>query len=399
MAVPSIAYGRAVLAIPLLLAVLILALLPERRAYWRAMIERARSPIGVLFLVTLVLWLPSMFFSPLPLRSFEAWARIPVFVGLMTLLWALLSRDRAALTLALKALIVTSAVSVVYALSALTFLPEILSFVRMLGWTATPYYGFRPPDLFKVFASVGMLLVPVLVWAGRHLGGRWQGLAAAIAVGFLAIIWLTYNRSAMAGLFAMLFVGGVLIMVMRRNVAVNVAISIGFIAVTVVLLVWLHTTRGYIEAPAGTVAVLPPWLIDYQRQTIWSHAIDIAMRSPWFGNGINVINLLPGADALMPRNTLNVIPSHPHSWLVEVFAETGVFGALALLTLVVASCLKLAGDYLKNGDTALFAALLVNVGYWSSGLLNVSFWSAWWQISYLLLTALCLAGLRPAVKS
>ena len=30
-------------------------------------------------------------------------------------------------------------------------------------------------------------------------------------------------------------------------------------------------------------------------------------------------------------------------------------------------------------------------GYWSSGLLNFSFWSAWWQISYLLMTALCLA--------
>jgi O-antigen ligase len=122
------------------------------------------------------------------------------------------------------------------------------------------------------------------------------------------------------------------------------------------------------------------------------------MRSPWFGNGINVINLLPGADTRMPSNSLNVIPSHPHNWLVEVFAETGVFGILALIALVVTLCLKLAGDYLKSSDISLLAALLVNVGYWSMGLFNLSFWAAWWQISYLVLTALCLAGSRSLIK-
>ena len=396
LAVPSFVYGRAVLALPLLAAVLILFLLPKRGTYWRAMIEKAGTPIGVLFLITLVLWLPSMFISPHPLRSFETWIRIPVFVGLITLFWALLSRDRAALSLALRVLIVANAISVVFALSSLTFLPEILSLARLSGWSAMPYEGFRPPDLIKAFASVGVLLVPVLMWAGRILGGRWQMLTTANAIGLIAIVWITFNRSAMAGLLMMVVAGGILIMILRRNVKTNMIICVAFIALFVAILLWLYTTRGYIVAPADTVAILPPWLIDYQRQTIWAHSIDMAMRSPWFGNGINVINLLPGADVAMPRNTLNIIPSHPHNWLVEVFAETGVFGSVALVTLVVVLCLKLAGEYLKSGETAFFAALLVNVGYWSMGLLNVSFWSAWWQISYLLLTAICLAGLRPS---
>jgi O-antigen ligase len=394
LAIPSLVFGRAVLAVPLMVAVLILPLLPERGACWRAMIERAGSPVGVLFLIVLALWLPSMYFSPLPLRSFEAWARVPIFVGLITLLWALLSQDRAVLTMALKTVIVAGAVSVVFALSALTFLPDVLSFIRGSGWSATPYEGFRPPNLLKAYAGVGMLLVPVLVWAGRSLGGRWQMPALATAIGLVAIVWLTYNRSAVAGLFAMLIVVGGFVIYLKGRPVLNVIILAVFAIITIALMLWLYERRFDYFVPEGAIIIFPPWLIDFQRQTIWAHAIDMAMRSPWFGNGINAINLLPGADMPLPRTNLHIIPSHPHNWLIEVFAETGAIGALALLTLVVTVCLKLAVGFLKSGDTALFAALLVNVGYWSSGLLNVSFWSAWWQISYLMLTALCLAGAR-----
>ena len=157
-------------------------------------------------------------------------------------------------------------------------------------------------------------------------------------------------------------------------------------------MLWLYETRLNPNLPEGAVVFFPSWLIDYQRQMIWDRAFDFGMDAPWFGNGINAINFLPGADAPMPRNNLNIIPAHPHNWLVEVFAETGAIGAFALLTVVITLCLKLAGDFLRYGDTALLAALMVNVGYWGSGLLNFSFWSAWWQVSYLLMTAFCLAG-------
>ena len=118
------------------------------------------------------------------------------------------------------------------------------------------------------------------------------------------------------------------------------------------------------------------------------------MDAPWFGNGINAINFLPGADAPMPGSTLNIIPSHPHNWLIEVFAETGAVGAISLVILIATLCFKIARNYLHSRDDGMLAALLVNAGYWGSGLLSFSFWSAWWQVSYLLMTALCLAGWR-----
>ena len=245
---------------------------------------------------------------------------------------------------------------------------------------------------------MAILLMPVLLLAGRRLGGRWPVLAAACVIGLFAVIWMTYNRSAIAGLFVMAVVFAGLMMIVYRRPVIYVASFVFILVVTLPLMLWLYETRSAdfpplaIQLPEGAVMFFPSWLIDYQRQLIWNRAFDFGMDTPWFGNGINAINFLPGADTPMHRNNLNIIPAHPHNWPVEVFAETGAIGAFALLTLVITLCLKLAGDFLRYRDTALLAALIVNVGYWGSGLLNLSFWSAWWQISYLLMTAYCLAG-------
>ena len=394
-AVPCLVFGRVIMALPLILAVLLLVWFPERRQYWRALLGQVRTPIGMMVLVTLALWLPSMVVSPLPLRSMEAWVRVPVFIGLILFLSAMLSERQEALALALKALIVTGAIATLFALFSLTFLPEVLSFVRSQVWIDLPYPGFRPRNILKPYAALTVLMAPVLVWGGWRLGGHWRSLAAVAVIGLFGVVLLTYNRSAIAGLLAITVVGPGLMMCVRRNFAVNMAVGVVLFFIILAVLLWLHDTRLTLPLPTiseGIVAILPRWLIDYQRQTIWVHAIDIGMRSPWFGNGINAINFLPGADLKLPNNTLNVIPAHPHNWLVEVFTETGALGAFALLTLVITLCLKLSGDFLKSGNTALLAALLVNVGYWSSGLLSFSFWSAWWQVSFLLMMAFCLAG-------
>lgn len=385
---PALFFGRAVMAVPLLVGVIIVAIgLPGRGDYWRQLIKAARSPVGLLFLITLALWIPSIFFSPFPLRSFEAWARIPVFVGAITLLWAMLSADIEALRLTFKALLIASAVVIILALVSLTFAPEVFQFFRN-KW----YPSFRVAAALKEFGTMAVLLIPALLLAGRRLKGRWLVLAMASAIGLLAIIWLTYNRSAMAGVLAMVVVlAGLMVVIFRRPIVyIGAGIFLGVIAVVFAL--WLIETRTSTTPPEGFVAFLPVWLIDYQRQLIWDRAFAFGMDAPWFGNGINAINLLPGADARMPGNDLNIIPAHPHNWLVEVFAETGAVGALSLVTLVAAFCFKMARRFIRHHDDAILAALLVNVGYWSSGLLNVSFWSAWWQIGYLILTAICLAG-------
>ncbi|MBI1985378.1 MAG: O-antigen ligase family protein [Rhodospirillales bacterium] len=394
-AVPFLAFGRIAMAALLLLAVLALLRMPGQRDAWRTVFAEARSPFGIMVLVMVALWLPAVWVSPLPLRSLDAWVRVPVFIGLATLLWAMLSSQQTSLSLTLKALLIAGAVGATFALISLTVLPtEVLAFIRLKGWNPE---AVRAPDVFKAYANMGILLVPVGLWAGWRIGGRWRALAMLLATGLLVVVWLTHSRAAMAGLFLMLVVGGGLTVAVRHDATVTAVFFVMVLAVASALAWWLHDVRGSFQVPPGAIAVLPTWLIDYQRQTIWAHAIRIGMSSPWIGNGINVINLLPEATTRLPTNILNVIPSHPHNWLIEVFAETGAVGAAALLTVVIAFGLKCAGEFLKLHDPAPLALLLAHVGFWGSGLFNFSFWSAWWQVGYIMLTVFCLAGRhRPA---
>ena len=186
--VPCLVFGRVVMAVPLILAALVLVWLPGRQRYWRALCDQAGTPIGMMVLVTLALWLPGTLSSPLPLRSLEAWIRVPIFVGFIVYLAAMLSERRETLALALKALMVAGAIATVFALCSLTFLPEVLAFARRSGWSAMPYLGFRAHDILKPYAALSVLMAPVLVWAGWRTGAGWRGVAVATVVGLLAVV-------------------------------------------------------------------------------------------------------------------------------------------------------------------------------------------------------------------
>ena len=386
-AVPGLVFGRAVTAVVLILAVLAVFFLPHRRACLRALVRRARTPFGVMLGVTFALWLPSVAFSLDPLRSLEVWARMILFVGAATLIWAAFVEDDRMRALGLRALLVGTATVLVVSLVALYLVPELLSFVRAKGWqTADARLGL------KGFASAAMLLIPVVLWSGYRLGGKWIYCAVGEALGLLAVIRGTNSWSAIAGLLAMVIVSGALVVIVRRRRALTVGAAVAVSAITIAVFVWLHDTRSFRTAADVENSALPVWLIDAPRQAIWRFTFERGMEAPWVGHGINTINLLPGvSDTKIPIWNISYIPSHPHNWVVEVFAESGVVGLAPLLVVVAMMLTRLTRDYVRTQDPAILAATAVCVGYWISGLFNFSFWSAWWQVSFVVLLALCLS--------
>ena len=66
--------------------------------------------------------------------------------------------------------------------------------------------------------------------------------------------------------------------------------------------------------------------------------------------------------------------------------------ALALLIVFIAVWgFRMLRQYRAGGDPILLLALSIFAGYWSSGLFNFSFWSAWWQLAFILSMALALS--------
>ncbi len=395
---PCLVFGRAALAVPVVLAVLFILVQPGRGDVFRAALKQARHPVGLLLLATLVLWLPSIMISPLPLRSFEAWVRVPVFAAVAALLWAYLFRaPEEVYLLSLKALAIVCVATTMVAIVSVSFVPELSYFIRGKGWVEV-----NAAKVLKEYAGVGILWAPLLLLAGLRLGKGWLALSAVCIAGLLVLVVLTFNRSAVAGLLAAVTVGAVVYAYVASRRRGLMILGVGFSATAVAVAVgfWLYKARSNFGVPEGVITILPSWLVDYQRQTIWYHTLQLSLDSPWFGKGINVINLLPGADQKIPGSRgLNVVPAHPHNWLIEVFSETGIVGGAALVILVFTLCAKLMRDYVYSRDISLLMALMISVGYWGSGMFNFSVWSAWWQICYLVLMVICLAGRRSPLQA
>lgn len=392
-AVPSTIFGKAGIAIPLALAFILAA--PEwiQGRTWRDLGQRIWTPVGWAVIATAVLWLPGVLFSILPELSFEAWGRTWIFVLVATVFWDHLERTANGRDTALRALVV--AVAVTLALSATGFaVPQLLSLIHARGWTPEV-----PALILKPFAAVAMLMIPVLLWIALRSNGKWRVMATLESIGLLWLLIVTENRASMAGLLAMLVVVGIILILRGRNRRVLIGVSVAIPLAAALVLGWMSMIPHSHWAPSLLRDLnhkIPVWLIDPPRQEIWGFTWTKILESPWIGHGINTVNYLPGADQVIPNmgGRLTFIPGHPHDWVLEILAETGVVGLLPLITAAGLFLYSLARAYRRTCDAAFLATACVHVGYWASGLFNFSFWSAWWQVSYVLLLAITYPG-RP----
>lgn len=394
LALPIQVMGRAAIAGALIVAFLCFLSLPGKSFYLKRAFAAARGPIGLMGLVTLILWLPNTLQSIYPLRSLEAGVRTFVYVGIAALFWAVMIENKRIHALSLRSLVVASTVAVIIAITAETALPGLYWLLHFRGWLSLPLGSSLKP-----FASLAVFMIPALIWAGARLGGVWVILAAGNLIGFLALVWLTYNRATISGLLGMAALAAGLAAWSSRSRLIKVALPVGAIVAFVSVLIWLHMTR---QRPGfGGDWMFPLWLVDFQRQMIWRFAFKLVEQNFWFGLGINTINFAPGANAIIPHTAdkLTMIPSHPHNWMLEVAAETGIFGLLSLLAAIALSFIRDFRGFIRNHDYAYFVTACMAVGYWSSGLFNFSFWSSWWQISFLLMTALFLSQRSEPVSA
>ncbi len=385
-AVPSLIMGRAAIAVAVILAVLVgLAAVPHA-LWWPALRAAALHPLSRLLALVFAAWLPSLFTSLDPLLSVQGWAWTLVFVVAAAFIWSVLSTRPSVMWLAMKALLVAGSLSFTVALFSLYGPPEILNLVRFQGW--------QPRDTafaLKGYASAAMLLIPALLWAGWRAGGPWRGVAVVAALAALAVIERTGARAAVAGFLAMaVFLGACLALQSRRRHA--------RIAMALVVALALFSTFGFlveherVQVATDVEPYLPLWLVDLHRQIIWDFTLEQWRTSPWFGVGINAVDRSSGAFEEIRGLGGHYLPSHPHSWLLEILAETGIVGFVPTVMFVAASLIVLARDFLRTARPEALVAGTVSVGYWASGLFNFSFWSSWWQVAHLVLVALILSA-------
>ena len=375
-------FGRGVLGL-VLLATLVSAIWALRPGFIdtvRAVFARIVPTVWPL-LIMLAFWALSSALSDDPSAAFEVLIRYPfLFAALFLILCASTHPGydpRLTATLVIWGVIAASLIGI----WAETVDYDILYILRPdhIGRTISPV-------VLLAFKSSLALSIPVLVWWGVT-GHRMAWVAAALA---LALIFGTEKFRGNAGLAGIL--GAVLVVALvmlatripKRGKAI--VFSTAIIGAFGVLALFAWNLPEY-PVPVGFEDNLPLPFIDAHRQAIWAFTWEQIGDHPWFGYGIDQIKNAPGAAVDVPWLFQAYLPAHPHNWILEITAETGLFGLGAMVFwLGVCSFLLVRLCFAANVDQRRAATCIVAVmaAYWCSSLFNFSAFSTWWNATGLL---------------
>jgi len=388
LAVPLLLFGRVTLAVAAAIAVIGLLATSDRSRLTAGINDAMRTPLGAMVWLTFALWLVSVVGSHEIDRSLKVWLRMAALLVVGVGLCAVLRDRRDLHRLALQALVAGAAACGLLALVALTVATGPYVWLMGHGEDAGGS-ALVAGQVMKSYGTALALAMPVVLWAGFRLGGAWR--LPALAYQFLAVVALVLLQSRAGLLGGGLGIGLLAAWYILRSGRGWLLLVLLPLVVAAVGFAFLENQRNNeIEAALG----LPVWLVDAHRQTIWQASMSYLPLAPWFGVGPDTINLLPGADDLIPGTYVNFVPSHPHNFVVEVLVETGAVG----LTVMLATLLVLAAGLVRaiGRDGAAGVTLVaINVTFWLVNLISYSFWSYWWQACWVLLTALVAVSLTP----
>ena len=397
--VPAGAFGAAALLGVAAAALLAGLTVPDRARHGRrVLLILAFHPLGLLCCLMLLLWLPSLLTTPDPAETAKTWARIAAAIAGATYLWSILDRNETLTRVSRDSLILGAAIVLVLSVSAILLFPETVSAFRH-SVKVSPWYRY------KAFASALACLIPLLAWLAWTLPG-WRRVAATLATAAsLALIFGTSSRAAVAGLFLAAMAALLFAAARRPRLRLPILVLAGVLGATTII--FLASFYHCSARSGGTVYCLdanttgslglPLWMVDYHRQHIWSFILERIPDHLWFGHGLNAIAHIPGADHLIPGIGQAFVPSHPHNWVLEILAETGVAGfapaALLLLGLVGRDAWATA----TTSDPRRPARLILLIAFWGSACFNFSIWAPWWGISFLFL--FLIASARPPIPT
>jgi O-antigen ligase len=385
---PSVVFGRAVFAIFIGLAIITLFYCKPWREIIRDLVNQVKTPLGSMILINFVAWIPNVFISDFPIRSFEAIFRTLIFISIAAMFYSYLRSNTLVLYRVLQVFTFATAVTMGFALLSMTVLPEIYWLFKLQGWLSQPI-----GSSLKGFSALAVLIVPLLIVATRDASKIWKLACGMIILSVFLLVLQTDNRSAIAGFITIALAMVIVSLLNKASKTKAISLLMGACASVMGVVVWLKVTRMHLQGIVPNEDwLIPVWLLDFERQVIWRQALEFGMVSPWIGIGANTINFVHGADRVINGTpNLHVIPAHPHNWAVEIFAETGAIGLIFLLVTIAVFAVQTLLKVRRTSRFELIAAIAIMAGYWGSGLFNFSYWSAWWQLSFLISLAICFA--------
>ncbi len=265
--------------------------------------------------------------------------------------------------------------------------------------------GFNGRWLWRFFlilhaALSAVLLLLIFKWidisaiGGERLGQHWHFNRAAL---FTALLWpisLYVIRVVATTATWRILIGAPLYALALAAVlsASSQSAQLAFLAISatqVLAKISLSLTMRLIGFGASALVLLTPlmfgpiygwfrgsaaWELNHktvaERMWLWRSSLDYIWQSPWIGHGVEYIrqagNVNPDTGAAMTHN-------HPHSFLFQVWVDTGLVGAAILSALFVIVARMIRGVGGDGGQ--MFAALMAGIiAIWA---VSHGMWQSW----------------------
>lgn len=236
-AVPLSAFGRSLLLVLILPAVILAFLTLGGNKRWRAVLKLATRPSAIALWVLFMLWGISVAGSIDFEKSLHVWARSLLFAPLAIIVAARLSLEENLLSSVQRVLLVTT-----FSIQCLIVI--LIHLEPSEGYPVdAPFLDILFPfkvgviqanTVFKASASAAACLLPVALWSGWQLGRHWKIIAAALVPITFLVIWgdgAQPSRAALGGLV----IGGALVALAYSYSRATARIRIVLVALVVAL--------------------------------------------------------------------------------------------------------------------------------------------------------------------
>lgn len=392
--IPGLFFGRAVLAVFLIFSLLAFLYI-DYRGKWvtgRFCLDRIKQYKWYWMILTLSL-LPAIFFSYDVGESIQTLLRSLAMAVFGLYLYCWLTRFRPE-GFQLFGRLLNSALLVVCCFGLYSLHePEMLA--RLIGhWDETNQTPTKNPELLSKHAGYAMgILLPLIFYISLRSLGRDRVLATIAGLSVLAFCHWSMNISIVIG--TVLAVSAMVLIIFVGKLKKKQSRTIALTCIAILSVAGGLQTIKTLTPPvldSRAILGLPEPVVDYHRQHIWLYVWDMGWQKPWMGWGINALNKVPDTDIIEPVFNQPRVPGHPHNFLLEVFAETGL---LPTLLLVLAFIYWLGRQMLalcQMNITLLSPVTLTTVAaILPPAFVSYSIWSPWWMLSIFMVIGIAAA--------
>ncbi len=243
-----------------------------------------------------------------------------------------------------------------------------------VDWIFLGHY-LRPTAVLAIFAWPCALVL-------------WRRFGPGLALVFLVLAAGLAGLIGMNAAFLAMLAGGLVFAATFRFPRAGAA-ALAILTAATVLLAPLIVA---LIADPGLAALPSSWV---HRLVIWNFVSERIAENPWIGWGFDASKHLPGATEPIVIGGIATVtlPSHPHNGSLQVWAELGVPGALALAAVFAGAAWAIRSANLPRLDSAARAAGLA--AFFVLFSLSYGAWQNWWLALAALIAALYVALSGP----